>query len=182
MKMTKIVQRENEVLRKKAEEVPVSEINSPKIQKVIKRMKEALAGEEDGVAIAAPQIGELLRIFVVSGRAFSIIKRLENSKTVFPDMIFINPIITKLSKEKKEMEEGCLSVRWLYGKVKRAKQATVEAYDETGELFKRGASGLMAQIYQHEIDHLNGILFTDTATDLEDIPPAEEKKDHHPTI
>jgi peptide deformylase len=69
------------------------------------------------------------------------------------------------------MPEGCLSVRWLYGDVERSTQATVTAYDEHGESFVRGASGLLAQIFQHEIDHLDGILFIDKAHNLEEVTP-----------
>lgn len=96
-----------------------------------------------------------------------------------PDLIFFNPKIIKLSKTKKKVPEGCLSVRWLYGNVSRSTKAFIEAYNEKGEKVSRGASGLLAQIFQHEIDHLNGILFIDTAEDIEDIPPekaAEAKK------
>jgi peptide deformylase len=69
------------------------------------------------------------------------------------------------------MEEGCLSVRWVYGKTKRADKAMVEAYNERGHKFVRQGSGLLAQIYQHEIDHLNGILFIDKASHLVEIKP-----------
>ena len=69
------------------------------------------------------------------------------------------------------MEEGCLSVRWLYGKVERSKKIKIRAYDEKGERFEVGVSGLLAQIYQHEIDHLHGILFIDKANTIEDLPP-----------
>jgi peptide deformylase len=63
-------------------------------------------------------------------------------------------------------------VRWLYGKTYRSKKATVEAYDENGRKFKMGGSGLLAQIFQHETDHLNGILFIDHAKDVkEELPP-----------
>ena len=68
-------------------------------------------------------------------------------------------------------EEGCLSVRYLYGKVKRSVKATIEAYDENGKRHTFGASGLLAQIFQHEMDHLSGVLFTDTAIDVEEIIP-----------
>ena len=74
------------------------------------------------------------------------------------------------------MEEGCLSVRYLYGKVSRANQATIEAYDEKGKKFQRGGTGLLAKIFQHEVDHLNGILFIDKAKNLEEIPPKLVKK------
>src|SRR3990167_7584579 len=97
------------------------------------------------------------------------------------DLVFINPEIIKLSKKKYWAPEGCLSVRWLYGKVFRADKATVRAYNENGERFTRGASGLLAQIFQHEIDHLNGILFIDTAKDLEELNPEEMKKNSRAT-
>ena len=67
------------------------------------------------------------------------------------------------------MEEGCLSVRDYYGKIKRSTKATVRAYDENGNPFERGGSRLLAQIFQHEIDHLNGTLFTDSAKDVQKI-------------
>ena len=79
------------------------------------------------------------------------------------------PILIKLSKEKEVIEEGCLSVRDYYGKIKRATKATVRAYDENGNVFERGGGRLLAQIFQHEMDHLNGILFTDTAKDVQKI-------------
>ncbi len=69
------------------------------------------------------------------------------------------------------LDEGCLSVRFLYGKIKRSEKATVTAYDETGKKFSYSGTGLMAQIFQHETDHLNGILFIDTAKDVEELTP-----------
>ena len=81
--------------------------------------------------------------------------------------VFINPKVTKISKKKQTVKEGCLSVTGVFGVMTRAEKVTVEACNEKGEKFTRGASGLLAQIFQHEMDHLNGVLFTDTATDLE---------------
>ncbi len=164
---TKIVQKEDPVLRQIAKEVPIKDIVSPKIQKIISDMKKALASQDDGVAIAAPQIAVPLRIFVVSGKANDISKKTQGN----PDEVYINPKITKISKDKKMVDEGCLSVRYLYGKTKRATRATVEAYNEKGEKITRGASGLVAQIFQHEIDHLDGILFIDHAKHIIDLPP-----------
>ncbi len=180
--MVHIVQKEDLVLRKKAEEVPVKEISSPKIQKVIADMKKALVPHEDGVAIAAPQIGVLLRIFVVSGKVFDIEALKDDDEESAPskkkrhkDLVFINPHITKTSKQKVWMTEGCLSVRWLYGDVKRATKTEVRAYDERGKRFTRGASRLLSQVFQHEIDHLDGVLFIDKARHVEELPP--EKHD-----
>ncbi len=180
--MVKIVQRDDPVLRKMASAVVVSEINGPKIQKVITDLKSALKSQEDGVAIAAPQIGQSLRIFVISKQLVNDIlvkeseKKPKNKIVEIQNDVFINPSIIKLSKDKKMMEEGCLSVRYLYGKIRRASRATIKAYDEKGRLFERGASGLLAQIFQHEVDHLNGILFIDNAKDLEEMPPENELK------
>lgn len=142
-------------------------------------MIKALDSQQDGVGIAAPQIGHSLAIFVISGKA---LERIEQAKTgeealkkTYKNLVFINPKIVKLSKQKKWMDEGCLSVRWLYGKVERAIRATVSAYDETGKKFERGGGGVLAHIYQHEVDHLNGTLFIDKAIDLEEVNPNDQE-------
>lgn len=180
--MKKIVQQADKVLRKIAEEVSISDISTKKIQKILKEMSLALNSQDDGVAIAAPQIGYSLRIFVVSGKIFSknfgketapeyVGKKTKPTTPEIKDLIFINPKISKVSKEKEWMPEGCLSVRWLYGKTYRSKKITVTAHDENGKKFTRGASGLLAQIFQHENDHLNGILFIDNAKDIKEELP-----------
>lgn len=170
MKVKAILQKEEKVLRAIAKEVKLTEINTPKIKKILRDMSLSLASQDDGVAIAAPQIGYSVRIFLVSGKVFDREfirgKDIPENKIKKPDMVFINPKIIKLSKDKEWLTEGCLSVRPIYGKTYRSKKATVEAYDENGEKFTRGASGLLAQIFQHETDHLNGILFIDHGKDL----------------
>lgn len=170
MKVKAILQKEEKVLRAIAKEVKLTDINTPKIKKVLRDMSLSLASQDDGVAIAAPQIGYSLRIFLVAGkvfdRSFARGKEVNSKKEAKPDMVFINPKIVKLSKDKEWMPEGCLSVRPIYGKTYRSKKATVEAYDENGNKFTRGASGLLAQIFQHETDHLNGILFIDHGKEL----------------
>lgn len=167
--MIEIIQRDHPTLRTVAQPVAQKDISSAKIKKVIQNMITALASQDDGVAIAAPQINAPYRIFVVSHKVFELTKR--HKHATGKDMVFINPVITKLSKDKKNLEEGCLSVRYLYGKVFRSHKATVEALDETGAKFTIGASGLLAQIFQHEIDHLDGILFIDKAKNVEEIIP-----------
>lgn len=171
--MKKIVQKEDKVLRQIAKEVPISDITKPKIQKIIADMFESLAGEEDGVALAAPQIGESLRIFIITPKIFE-----EPNKE---HLVYINPKITKRSSDKKKMDEGCLSCRWYYGTTKRASRIELEAYDENGEKFKTKGTKLIAQIFQHETDHLEGILFLDHAEDLKEIPPheLEQVKQNH---
>ncbi len=191
-----ILQQQERVLRKVAKEVPLPDITKPKIKKILKEMSVSLASQHDGVAIAAPQIGYSFRIFLVSGKIFGAgFSRRGVSQADEPrgsaesadsdsdpakkdpgtkkDLVFINPKISKLSRERAWVPEGCLSVRWLYGKTFRSKKATVTAYDEEGKKFTRGASGLLAQIFQHETDHLNGILFIDHAKDIKEELPAK---------
>jgi len=182
--MAKIVQKEDSVLREIAKPVDPADIAGGKIQKIIQDMKEALEREPDGVGLAAPQIGIPLRIFIISHRAFEIDEDAEDNliKKEPPekvaDMIFINPEIVNISRKKRWTAEGCLSVRWLYGNTRRAEKATITAYDENGKKFTRGASGLLAHIFQHEVDHLNGILFIDHAKDIEEIRPEDIEKYH----
>ncbi|MBI2048312.1 MAG: peptide deformylase [Parcubacteria group bacterium] len=166
--MNPIVGAGDSVLAKRAAEVPLEKIESSDIKNIIARMKVALAGEALGVAIAAPQIGESLRIFVVGGKVFSQIKKTKDE----PDRAYINPEILKLSRRRKDMHEGCLSVRsekpdtLVWGTVPRSEKIKIRAYDESGKLAEHSASGFLAQIFQHEIDHLEGILYTSKATDV----------------
>jgi peptide deformylase len=160
--MAGIVQSPHKTLRDIAKLVDKSEIDSAKLKSIISEMKKYLHKEDDGVAIAAPQIDVPLRIFVVS---HSVLPKTSE------DMVFINPEIIKLGKKKEMMSEGCLSVRWKYGLVKRSTTATVKAWNMQGHEFVMSAKGLLAQIFQHETDHLNGILFIDKAIDVEDLPP-----------
>ncbi len=187
--MKKILQSHEKVLRKISKNVKLKEIKTPKIQKILKEMSASLNNEYDGVAIAAPQIGYLLRIFIVSGKIFNedLMKNIkvptsegvgvptsDEDQSVgkkIKNLIFINPKISKLSREKIWIPEGCLSVRWLYGQTKRSKKALITAYNEKGKKFSRGASGLLAQIFQHETDHLDGILFIDHAKEIKEELP-----------
>ena len=175
-----IIQEGSPVLRGKARAIPLSEINEKQLRGIIVKMKKALKHESDGVAIAAPQVGVPLRIFVISSRAFAIVneEKLKKEKmltTSAPgqDLVCINPEIIKLSKKKIRLPEGCLSVRWKYGNTMRHEKAALRAYDENGKRFTYGGSGLIAQIFQHETDHLNGILFVDHATEIEELTPKE---------
>lgn len=171
----KIVQNgEHPALRQEALKVPKELFGTEQLRGIIKELFQLLAKEEDGVAIAAPQIGVGYQIFVVSP---TILK----NKTE-KHRIYINPKITKRSQEKKYMDEGCLSVRWLYGQVLRHTRVTVTAYDENGVKFERGATGILAHIFQHETDHLSGTLFIDKAINVqrlsdEDIETMKQKNE-----
>lgn len=164
----KILQKNEKKLRQISKEVPLDEIKSNGTKAILEKMAKALAGKENGVALAAPQIGESLRIFIVAGEIIKneIPPELKEKKVRLKPVVFINPILKKISQKKQIVGEGCLSVEGIYGAIKRAEKVTVEAYDENAKKFTRGVSGLLAQIIQHEMDHLNGILFIDKATKL----------------
>lgn len=167
----------NPALRKKARQILIAEIKGKHVQTLIAEMKRLLAKEAYGVALAAPQVGEPLRLFIVSGRALARGARnapdepleARGSKLeALPDQVYINPELIKMSRGKKEKHEGCLSIRGKWGTVPRAEKATIRAYDEHGKRFTRGASGFLAHIFQHEMDHLQGILYTAKATHVYD--------------
>lgn len=161
----------NWVLRSVAKEIPVDEIGTPQLRALINDMKKLLSKEEYGVALAAPQIGESVRLFIVSGRALARAAQDEDDESEpvpLPDQVYINPEIVSVSRKKLDKHEGCLSVRGQWGMVPRSEKATVRAYDENGKRIMRGASGFLAHIFQHEMDHLEGILYTDKAVELYD--------------
>lgn len=160
---------EKNPLRQHARLIKKEEFGSEYLKEIVSVMQKSLAKESDGVALAAPQIALSLRIFVVSPNAY-----LEEAK--WKPLVFINPTITKISKKTAEMQEGCLSVRWIYGKTNRSVSATVEAYDIAGNKFSYGATGLVAHIFQHEIDHLDGVLFIDHGFDFEEFTEEEIKE------
>lgn len=127
-----------------------------KLKRLVSDMKETLLATKNpkGVGLAAPQIGEPVRVFVT--------KPIEKSAV----RVFINPEIVASSgetdgvPERKNKLEGCLSIPAIWGRVKRAQTLTLRFQDETGKTHEQEFSGFMATIIQHETDHLNGILFT----------------------
>ena len=171
----------NPALHEKAQDIPLADIGSKKIRVLIADMKTALDKEEYGVALAASQVGEPLKLFIVSGRALARDSRnapdepdKNEDVRALPDQVYINPELVKISRGRKDKHEGCLSVRGKWGEVPRAEKASVRAYDEHGNTFTRGASGFLAHVFQHEMDHLEGILYTDKATAIYDEPADDE--------
>lgn len=157
--MAKLVPENHPALHTIAEEITQAEIESGVVKKILADMRSALtAYNVDGfiaVAIAAPQIGISKRIFLIEDQS--------KDRDTLPSLVAINPRIIKTSKRTHEVGEGCLSIPDRYGLVRRHTNVTMRALDETGKPFERGTGGLLAQIIQHEYDHLDGILFTDRA-------------------
>lgn len=171
MSILTIIEKGDPILDTPANLVPMDDIKSPKIQKIIADMQETLDSIGDGVGLAAPQVNFPLQIFIVSKRVL-----IKGDKTSDKDIVCINPKIIKFSKTKKWLDgEGCLSVRWFYGRVLRSTNVTLEYYDENGTKQSRGAGGLLAHIFQHECDHLKGELFIDKAKDIEYLDPNDHE-------
>lgn len=152
--MSKIVTAPNEVLSKKAKEFDFLN-NKKALPKILEEMEEALltASDPKGVGLAAPQIGISLAIFMT--------KPTDKSKI----SVFINPLVLETDElEKKRKKgvkklEGCLSLPDIWGEVLRSPSVKISYFDKNGNLIIKKFSGFMATIVQHEIDHLNGVLF-----------------------
>jgi peptide deformylase len=138
----------NDELRKKSDEVSVDRVNTPEMKLLIDELKETMS-KENGVGIAAPQIGVHDRVII--------------AETDGVPTAYINPVITERSFRMVDSEEGCLSVPGCWGIVKRHRSVSVKATLENGEPIALKAQGLLSIIFQHEIDHLDGILFIDRA-------------------
>ncbi|MEK7167461.1 MAG: peptide deformylase [Patescibacteria group bacterium] len=150
--MLNIITHPNPILRKKAQKAPNP--LDPEIQALIPEMVKIMK-KSDGVGLAAPQIGQSIRLVVVSHKD--------------GDLVLINPQIIKKSILKDWDEEGCLSVPGKSGEVKRCKKIKVKFVNEKNFPRMFTAIGLLARVIQHEVDHLDGILFIDKARKIRNI-------------
>ncbi len=150
----------DDLLRKKSREV---EVVDDKIRQLLDDMYDTLKASNDGIGLAAPQVGVLKRVIVIDLGE-------EGNGKVYK---LINPVITK-RKGEQVCREGCLSVPGLLGDVVRPKEITVEALDENGKKVVIKAKDLFAICLSHEIDHLDGVLFIDKATEIFDADAEEE--------
>jgi peptide deformylase len=166
--MVSIVIVPHPALRKISKPVLETDIKNTEFKRLLQDLSQALATRDDGVGLSAPQIAINKRVFVVSGKVFdkNWLNDKSSSQAKTEDEYFINPKILKVSKKLSTLEEGCLSIPEIYGMVKRPATVTMEYFDKNGENQKKKATGILARIFQHEIDHLDGILFTDKATDI----------------
>lgn len=144
--MIKSILREpNKILRTRSE--AVIDFESQKIKQTTKDLIDTLLVTKEGLGLAAPQIGVNLRIFVLNIKG--------------EIKVFINPEVTHFSNKKSLFNEGCLSVPGEFDEMERSSKVVMKYYDETGKKHKTTVKGLIAQAFQHEIDHLNGILYVD---------------------
>ena len=154
MAILKIITKEDPILRKKSR--PVEAI-TPRILQLLDDMKDTLHKAE-GAGLAAPQVGVLRRVVLVETERGELLE-------------LINPEIVSASEERQEELEGCLSVPGEWGITDRPMTVTVRAQDRNGAWFEATGTGLKARCFCHELDHLDGVLYTDKA--LRMIDPEE---------
>ena len=141
--------------------LPVSRFNTDKLHELLRDMRDTMAHLE-GAGLAAPKIGVLLRVVIFGVRSNP---RYPEVAEV-PDTVLINPVIEPLSDEIEEGWEGCLSVPGMRGWVPRWRRLRYRGRDEKGKRFERTVQGFHARVVQHEVDHLDGILYPRRIRDL----------------
>ncbi len=148
-------------LRKVAKKVSALELRMPLTQQLIDDMIETMR-EAPGIGLAAPQVGVGKRIFVAD-----VGEDEEGERTLY---VFVNPVLTDFAGEE-TATEGCLSIPGKIGEVTRAATCTISGWDRRGKKARVDASGILARCIQHEVDHLDGILITDKATNMREAVP-----------
>ncbi|HET7216886.1 MAG TPA: peptide deformylase [Vicinamibacterales bacterium] len=170
MAILKVARMGHPVLRARARAIDPGQIGSPRVQQLIDDMFETMH-EYQGVGLAAPQVHENVRLFVAG---FSPDEHDGDDRGRVPQMALINPEITTVGAEIVEDWEGCLSIPDIRGRVPRARQIVVKAYDRTGRRFEMKAGGFTARVIQHETDHLDGVLFFDRMRSFETLTFLDE--------
>ena len=152
MAVREVLRMGHPVLRQVA--APVERLGTPELARLVQDMKDTMA-HEDGAGLAAPQIGESVRVVIFGVSANP---RYPDAEEV-PFTVLVNPVIEFLTEETEEGWEGCLSVPGLRGAVPRRTRLRYRGFDEAGRPIDRVAEGFHARVVQHECDHLDGILY-----------------------
>lgn len=162
MAIREIITPDNEILRKKA--LKVTDFKDPKLQSLIDDMVETML-DAPGVGLAAPQVAISQRVIVVR------LPDDEFGKKEYGDhagvlYALINPEISRASKSMVEGVEACLSIPGYFGTVDRHESLTIKGFDRHGKEIRVKAAGWLARVFQHEIDHLDGVLYIDRANQV----------------
>ena len=168
MAIRKVSRMGHPVLRQRAAEIPPTQMQSPPIQRLIDDMIETMIDYE-GIGLAAPQVFEPLRLVVLGNPDAD-----PQDEAAIPLTVLFNPQFTTLSPERLDAWEGCLSIPQLRGVVPRAAAVEVRGYDREGQAVELEVEGIFARVLQHEIDHLDGVLFLDRMDDLQTLTFVEE--------
>ncbi|MDI6820879.1 MAG: peptide deformylase [Patescibacteria group bacterium] len=160
-------EKKKKVLRTKLPLLDLTRENKKELRELIKKMR-LIMKKTNGIGLSANQIGVQKRIFVA---------QVPDDQGHIKFYAVINPEITKTSKEKLALEEGCLSIPETYGTVLRAEKIVLEGYDLNSKKLKIKAWGLLARVFQHEVDHLNGMVFIDQCKDVRKVQKNIENKE-----
>lgn len=150
-KILDIIIAPNDILRDKSQIIDIKSLQKPEMRSFLADLALTMK-EKDGIGLAAPQVGRNLRVFTVN--------------TQDGPVFAINPRFIRKSWFREWGEEGCLSIPDTFGEVRRHKSVLCEFYDELGNKKTIKAEGLMARVFQHEYDHLDGVLYTDKARNI----------------
>ncbi len=161
--MKTLLGKDNPILRAGAAPVEASEFNTPELSQLVEEMFQIME-EKGAVGVAAPQIG-ISKQVIVFGTNYTRRRKID---TPIPNTVLVNPKLTFLSEEKTLDYEGCLNSGELMGQVPRSIEVEYSGFDIEGNPVTKRATGLEARIIQHEVDHLNGILFFDHVENEED--------------
>ncbi len=170
MSLLKIARIGHPVLREPSTPVPPEAVSSPDIQRLIDDMIETMR-ESDGVGLAAPQVYASLRLITVEVPSGS--PRIPPPPSV-PLTVLVNPTIAAHAQDTVDDWEGCLSIPDLRGRVPRWRSVHVAALDRAGRPITLDADGFFARVIQHEVDHLDGVLFPERMTDLRTLTALRE--------
>lgn len=176
MAIRKVSRMGHPVLRQRAAEIPPTQMQSPQMQRLIDDMIETMIDYE-GIGLAAPQVFESLRLIVLGDPSAELRSKPAadpQDEAAIPLTVLFNPQFTARSPECLDAWEGCLSIPQLRGVVPRSAAVAVRGYDREGSAVELEAEGLFARVLQHEIDHLDGVLFPDRMDDLQTLTFAEE--------
>jgi peptide deformylase len=168
MAILKVSRMGHPVLRQCAQTVPPDQIQSPPLQRLIEDMVDTMIDYE-GIGLAAPQVFESLRVIVLGMPEADP----EDEETI-PLTVLFNPEFTVMSDERVDGWEGCLSIPQLRGVVSRAAAVEVKGLDGEGVEVEFAAEEIFARVLQHEVDHLDGVLFLDRMEDLQTLTFFEE--------
>ena len=152
------------VLRRHARPLEPDEIGTLRIQQLIDDMFETMRDSE-GIGLAGPQVYESIRLFVAG---------VDAEERMMPPMAMINPEVTPIGSDVEEDWEGCLSIPDIRGRVSRATDIKGRALDRHGKPISMTADGFPARVIQHEVDHLDGVLFFDRMTSFESLTFLDE--------
>lgn len=147
---------QDSILQEKTLDVDLSQLKDVHTQQLIDNMIDTMYSAQ-GIGIAAPQVFQHLRICIIGKEA---------DASLSDDLVLVNPQWERTSRKKANEFEGCLSIPKTYGKVVRWKNIKISAYDRNGEQLNFEAHNFFARVIQHEVDHLDGILFIDKATGI----------------